>query len=212
MSNFSISTLIFNLIDVLAVILPILLAVAFMTIIERKQLAAHQRRVGPVKWCGKLLLWDKLPNSGDTLKLMIPSSSRKAICGWTNHSGTVISHKMSENKMGYRGSKSDLIIKSVKEQRVDGSWVTFNFKNKKVPLRSTLMGGESRYQVKIPSNQINKIKSAFFWVKRQRRGGLIKRQRRGVLFFHLNLLKNLLDIEHYFYFGMIWSPRHRNKI
>ncbi len=157
MSNFSISTLIFNLIDVLAVILPILLAVAFMTIIERKQLAAHQRRVGPVKWCGKLLLWDKLPNSGDTLKLMIPSSSRKAICGWTNHSGTVISHKMSENKMGYRGSKSDLIIKSVKEQRVDGSWVTFNFKNKKVPLRSTLMGGESRYQVKIPSNQINKI-------------------------------------------------------
>nr|YP_010886790.1 NADH dehydrogenase subunit 1 [Lanmaoa macrocarpa]WJH17091.1 NADH dehydrogenase subunit 1 [Lanmaoa macrocarpa] len=36
-----------NLIDVLAVILPMLLSVAFMTIIERKQLAAHQRRVGP---------------------------------------------------------------------------------------------------------------------------------------------------------------------
>ena len=37
----------------------------------------------------------------------------------------VISHKMSENKMGYRGSKSDLGVKhseSVKEQRVDGSW------------------------------------------------------------------------------------------
>lgn len=47
MFNFSIYTLIFNLIDVLSVILPILLAVAFMTIIERKQLAAHQRRVGP---------------------------------------------------------------------------------------------------------------------------------------------------------------------
>lgn len=41
------SSLIFNLIDVLCVILPVLLAVAFMTIIERKQLAAHQRRVGP---------------------------------------------------------------------------------------------------------------------------------------------------------------------
>jgi NADH-ubiquinone oxidoreductase chain 1 len=40
-------SLIFNLIDVLSVILPVLLAVAFMTIIERKQLAAHQRRVGP---------------------------------------------------------------------------------------------------------------------------------------------------------------------
>ena len=39
--------LLLNLIDVLAVILPVLLAVAFMTIIERKQLAAHQRRVGP---------------------------------------------------------------------------------------------------------------------------------------------------------------------
>lgn len=35
------------LIDVLIVILPALLAVAFMTIIERKQLAAHQRRIGP---------------------------------------------------------------------------------------------------------------------------------------------------------------------
>ena len=36
-----------NLIDVLVILLPALLAVAFMTIIERKQLAAHQRRVGP---------------------------------------------------------------------------------------------------------------------------------------------------------------------
>src|SRR6266550_152159 len=36
-----------NLIDVLSIILPVLLAVALMTIIERKQLAAHQRRVGP---------------------------------------------------------------------------------------------------------------------------------------------------------------------
>jgi len=33
--------------EVLAVLLPMLLGVAFMTIIERKQLAAHQRRVGP---------------------------------------------------------------------------------------------------------------------------------------------------------------------
>ena len=39
--------LLLNLIDVLAVLMPVLLAVAFMTIIERKQLAAHQRRVGP---------------------------------------------------------------------------------------------------------------------------------------------------------------------
>jgi hypothetical protein len=35
----------------------------------------------------------------------------------------VISHEIDEKKMGYRGSKSDLITsqKSVKEQRVDGS-------------------------------------------------------------------------------------------
>jgi NADH-ubiquinone oxidoreductase chain 1 len=43
----TIVNILINLIDVLAVILPMLLSVAFMTIIERKQLAAHQRRVGP---------------------------------------------------------------------------------------------------------------------------------------------------------------------
>ena len=73
-----------NLIDVLLVLLPVLLSVAFMTIIERKQLAAHQRRVGPVKCYGKTLLWVKLSNSGDTLKLMIPSYLRKIISGWSN--------------------------------------------------------------------------------------------------------------------------------
>lgn len=35
------------LMDVLIVLLPALMSVAFMTIIERKQLAAHQRRIGP---------------------------------------------------------------------------------------------------------------------------------------------------------------------
>jgi NADH-ubiquinone oxidoreductase chain 1 len=38
---------ILNLANVLVIIVPMLLSVAFMTIIERKQLAAHQRRVGP---------------------------------------------------------------------------------------------------------------------------------------------------------------------
>jgi hypothetical protein len=37
----------------------------------------------------------------------------------TNYLGMVTSYKMSENEMGYRGSKSG--ISSVKEQRVDGS-------------------------------------------------------------------------------------------
>jgi len=117
-------SLLFNLADVLSIILPVLLSVAFMTIIERKQLAAHQRRVGPVKWSGKSLKWVKLSNSGDTLKTIVPNYLRKVISGWTNYSGTVISYKMSENEMGYRGSKSSAIA-LVKEQRVDGSWFLF---------------------------------------------------------------------------------------
>jgi len=72
----------------------------------------------------------KLSNSGDTLKLMVPSCIRKYICGQNNYLGMVISHKMKETEMGYRGSKSSLLKynsqpvrkdKGVKEQRVDGS-------------------------------------------------------------------------------------------
>ena len=54
----------------------------------------------------KTLYWLKLSNSGDTLKLMIPSYSRKAISGQINSLGTVTSQVMNESKMGYRGSKS----------------------------------------------------------------------------------------------------------
>jgi NADH-ubiquinone oxidoreductase chain 1 len=42
-----ISDLLLGLVDVLAILLPVLLSVAFMTIIERKQLASLQRRIGP---------------------------------------------------------------------------------------------------------------------------------------------------------------------
>jgi len=105
-------SLLFNLADVLSIILPVLLSVAFMTIIERKQLAAHQRRVGPVKWIGKSLKWVKLSNSGDTLKTIVPNYIRKAISGGTNYSGMVISYRMSENEMGNRGSKSLCIFKN----------------------------------------------------------------------------------------------------
>ena len=41
--------------------------------------------------------------------------------GQNNYLGMVTSYKKSENKMGYRGSKSLLEISKVKEQRVDGS-------------------------------------------------------------------------------------------
>src|ERR1700742_459450 len=72
--------LLLNLIDVLAVILPILLSVAFMTIIERKQLAAHQRRVGP----NTVGYYGILQPFADALKLIlketvIPSQSNKVL-------------------------------------------------------------------------------------------------------------------------------------
>ncbi|KIM50031.1 hypothetical protein SCLCIDRAFT_146432, partial [Scleroderma citrinum Foug A] len=76
----SILNILINLIDVLVVVLPILLSVAFMTIVERKQLAAHQRRVGPqvVGYYGILQPFS------DALKLImketvVPSQSNKVL-------------------------------------------------------------------------------------------------------------------------------------
>ena len=73
-------SLLLNLIDVASIIVPILLAVAFMTIIERKQLAAHQRRVGP----NTVGYYGVLQPFADALKLIlketvIPSQSNKVI-------------------------------------------------------------------------------------------------------------------------------------
>jgi len=53
---------------------------------------------------------------------MVPNYNRKYLSGQNNYLGKVTTHKMSENKMGYRGSKSLLDISKVKEQRVDDSW------------------------------------------------------------------------------------------
>ena len=103
----------------------------------------------PAGCIGKTPIWVKLPNSGDTLKLLIPNYIRKAISGWSNYSGKVTSHKINEKKMGNRGSKSGLNFKSVKEQRVDGSCFGLTPK-----LRYTLMGCENSYQVKILSKQL----------------------------------------------------------
>ena len=83
MNNFIITTIIniiVSLIDVLVVLLPVLLSVAFMTIIERKQLAAHQRRVGP-NYVG---YYGILQPFADALKLIVketvvPSQSNKVL-------------------------------------------------------------------------------------------------------------------------------------
>ena len=75
-------------------------------------------------------------------------------------------YKMMETEMGYRGSKSNVLVPTnteyaikanntfVKEQRVDGSYFG-QVKNPK--LRCTLMGFERSYQVRFLSNQINKL-------------------------------------------------------
>jgi hypothetical protein len=103
---------------------------------------------------GKTLKRDKLSNSGDTLKLMVLSFSRKAISGWINYPCIVISHKIDEKKMGNRGSKSEFKVNSVKEQRADGSWC---IKPKLMYLRCALTGFERNYQLNNLSNQYNKL-------------------------------------------------------
>ena len=97
---------------------------------------------------GKHNYGDKLSNSGELLKLKIPSYGWKIISGWSNYSETVTSLKMSENKMDNRGSKSDSII-SVKEQRVDGSWFV---KPRLTNLRCTLRDFERNRDIKLGFN------------------------------------------------------------
>jgi|SRR6266446_2805201 len=66
----------------------------------------------------------------------------------------VTSQKMKETEMGYRGSKSGLLKRPVKEQRVDGSWLLNKLAVPVRSLRCTLMGFERNYQVKIPAKQL----------------------------------------------------------
>lgn len=105
-------------------------------------------------WCsGKsLITWDKLSNSRNLLKFLIPSLIWKFVGGLSNHFCMVISQEIIERAMEYRGSKS-VISKNitVKEQRIDGSWCGINLPH----LRYILMGFERNYQTGIPSNYIN---------------------------------------------------------
>ena len=47
---------------------------------------------------GKRIYGDKLPNSGELLKLKVPSYNWKIICGWINYSGMVTSLKIVKTK------------------------------------------------------------------------------------------------------------------
>jgi len=107
----------------------------------------------PVQQFGKLLfLWEKLPNSGDSLKLLIPNLVEIFHGGWTNYSGKVTSQNMLEKGIGYRGFKSNINKPIfVKKQRVDGSYI--GWINHPL-LRYTLRGFERITWPGIPSNQI----------------------------------------------------------
>jgi len=106
---------------------------------------------GGAFWSWISNLCPKLSNSGNTLKLMIPNYNRKYLSGQNNYLGKVTTHKISENKMGNRGSKSGIM--PVKEQRVDDSWFIKTNLNL-INLRCTLMDFERYYQVKILSKQL----------------------------------------------------------
>jgi hypothetical protein len=119
----------------------------------KDQIGTSNEKYLPAKHKGKMLLWVRLSNSGDNLKLIIPSYIWKNICGWSNYSCMVTSYKISEKIMEYRGSKSDFVFKSVKEQRANGNqWI------KSIHLRCALMGFETNYPINILSKQLNNTK------------------------------------------------------
>lgn len=64
---------------------------------------ARQIRVLP-------FIWVKLLNSGNTLKILIPSLNRKVDSGCFNQTCKVTIQNIIERLMGYRGSKSVEII------------------------------------------------------------------------------------------------------
>lgn len=99
---------------------------------------------------GKRIYGGKLSNSGDVLKLQVPSYNWKVISGWNNYSGMVIILKMSENEMDYRGSKPVILNNiTVNEQRVDGSSL---IKPHFINVRCTLGCSERNRGVKLGFN------------------------------------------------------------
>jgi hypothetical protein len=103
----------------------------------------------PVDRSGKSISWAQRSNSGDTLKIIVPSHNGNVMSGQNNYLGTVTSYDRNESEMGYRGSKS-CAIAQVKEQRVDGRY-SFQVEL----LRYTLMAPVRGYQTEILSNKNN---------------------------------------------------------
>lgn len=119
----------------------------------------------------KLLLCLQLSNSGNTLKLMVPSDNREIIRGRINYTlCVVIRHMIWETKIGYRGSKLVVSIAIVKEQRINGSrhetLVNLLAHRSILCLRCILMDFAINYQGRLLSKQINieKKKIIFFLI------------------------------------------------
>ena len=108
----------------------------------------------PEYWIGKSIIREKLPNFGDTLKILIPNIIWKDISGLNNYSGMVTSQNIYESLIGYRRSKPNNNL-FVKEQRVDGSYIGYLKKKNNSKLKCTLEGLEISYPVKIPSKPLN---------------------------------------------------------
>ena len=137
--------------NIMYYLITILFGVSWILASIIKNYASNRSPI--VKWLGKSLLWENtLSNFGDLLKLLIPNSIWKYICGWTNYSGMVTSQMICENKMDNRESKSDFITKSVKEQRVDGNEQVYPM----TCLRGILTGFERNCQLNNQSKLINK--------------------------------------------------------
>ena len=129
-----------------AMLIPVLIISSLVHIYSISYMSHDPR--GRVR--GKRVYGDKLSNSGEVLKLKVPSCSWKTMSGWSNYSGKVTSLKMRENKMEYRGSKSVVCNNiTVKEQRVDGSW---SIKSHLMDLRCTLRGFERNRGIKLGFN------------------------------------------------------------
>ena len=131
-----------------SMLIPVLIVSSLVHVYSIGYMSHDPRARGRVR--GKRVYGGKLSNSGELLKLKVPSCSWKTMCGWSNYSGTVISLKMSENEMDNRGSKSTILnTMVVKEQRVDGSW---SINPHLMGLRCTLRGFERNRGIKLGFN------------------------------------------------------------
>jgi hypothetical protein len=99
---------------------------------------------------GKRNYGDKLSNSGELLKLKVPSRMWKYMSGWSNYSGKVTNLEMCENTMDNRGSKSKFNLNFVKEQRVYGSW---SAEHPSIDLRCILQDFERNRGINLGFNQ-----------------------------------------------------------